>query len=99
MPCEAGEVGAEGPEAIVVERTAGQSDAAHLVDGSGDEGRVTVSEVDRRVGREHVEVATALDIGDPGTLGLVDHDGDRVVVVRAVLVFELDGLVGRHGPS
>ena len=38
----------------------------------------------RRVGREHVQVAAAVDVGDPGALGLGDHDRQRVVVVRAV---------------
>ena len=60
-----------------------------------DQVRVSMSEVQRRVGGEHVEVAAALDVGDPGALGVGDHDGQGMVVVRAVAVDEPDQVRGR----
>ena len=75
-----------------MERAARQRDRVQLLLGRGDQRRVPVAEVERGVRREHVEVAPALDVGDPGALASADHHGERVVVVRAVLVLEGDRL-------
>ena len=89
----AGQLGqflAERPELVVVERPRGQRDLAHLLDGRGDQGRVLVAEVERRVAGEHVEVALAGHVGDPGTVGGRDHHRQRVVVVRAPPIVEVE---------
>ena len=57
---------------------------------------MAVPEVHRRVGGEAVEVASPLDVGDPGALRGRDDDGQRVVVVRERRVFDRDG-GGRRG--
>ncbi len=56
---------------------------------------VAMAEVQRRVGGQHVQVALALDVGDPGALGVGDDHGQRVVVVRRVPLHELDLRAGR----
>ena len=58
--------------------------------GAGDEARVPVPEVERRVAGEAVEVAAAVDVGDPGALAVGEHDRQRVVVVRGVPLDERD---------
>ena len=40
------------------------------------------------VGGEEVEVATALDVGDPGSRGMGDSDVKRVVIARAVSILK-----------
>ena len=66
-----------------------------------------MTEVQRGVRGQHVEVALAFDVGHPRTLGLGHDDGKRMVVVRGVLVGERDqlgrqestlGLHGSHPP-
>ena len=78
------ELGAERAELVVLEGPADQRDPVQLPLRGRDQRGVAVAEVERRVGRQHVQVAAALGVGDPGALGLGDHDGQRVVVVRAV---------------
>ena len=94
------EIAAEGPELVVVEGTAGEREPLDLGVAAADQTRVAVSEVERRVGGEHVEVARPLDVGDPGALGLREDDGQRMVVVSATAVLGVDGLgcvgVRRH---
>ncbi len=59
---------------------------------------MAVAEVERRVGGERVEVATALDVLDPGALAAADHNRQRRVVVDAVLLFEAGRIGGLlHG--
>ena len=53
-----------------------------------------MAEVQGRVGREHVEVALALDVGHPGAFRLGDHDGQRVIVVRRIAFGERQQLLG-----
>ena len=48
-----------------------------------------VAEVERRVPGEHVQVPLAGHVGDPGTLGGGDHHRQRVVVVRAPPVVQV----------
>ena len=79
---ERGERRRERPELVVVERAARERDAVELGLGRRDERRMPVAEVDGRVRGEAVEVAAALDVGDPGALGRRDDDRERVVVVR-----------------
>ncbi len=82
-----GEFGAERAELVVLERPADQRDPLELTLGGGDEARVPVTEVDRRVGGEQVKVTAAFDVGHPGAFGLGSiTTGKRVVVMRAVRV-------------
>jgi hypothetical protein len=92
-----GQLGAQRAELVVVERAAGQRDPLQLLDRRGDDVGVAVAEVQRRVAGEAVEVAASVHVGDPGTLGLGDHDGQRVVGVRAVVVLEVERAVDLRG--
>ena len=85
-PRQLGELGAERAELVVVERAAHQGELIELPARGRDEPGMAMTEVERRVGGEHVQVPAAIDVGDPDALGLRDHDGQRVVVVRAVAV-------------
>ena len=100
LPQSRASASANRPELVVVVRPAGERDAPELLGRGGEERRMPVAEVQRRVGGQQVEVALALDIGHPRALGAGDHDRERVVVVRDVLLFGLDdaggGGVGCH---
>ena len=56
------------PEQVVVERATRQREAVELLVRGRDEFGMTVAEVQRRVAREAVEVATTVDVGDPRTV-------------------------------
>ncbi len=51
---------------------------------------MAVSLVDRGVGGQAIEIALALDVIDPNTLGALDDHIERMIVMGAVLVFEFD---------
>ena len=82
-----------GAEAVVVERPAGEREPVQLRLGGGDERRVAVAEVERRVRAQAVEVAAALDVVHPASLAALDDHRQRVVVVRAVALLEGDQVV------
>jgi hypothetical protein len=84
----------ERAEHVVVEGAAGQRDAIELSLRGIHQHRMPVAEVDRRVRGQAVEVALAVDVGDPGAEALGDHDIERVVVVRAELA-DLGEVAGR----
>ena len=86
----------EGAQLVVVEGAAGQREPVHLRLGRIDQPRMSVAEVERGVGRQQVEVPLAIDVGDPGTLAVGEHDGQWVVVVGAVA---LDLFAWIHGRS
>ena len=85
----------EAAELVVEERAAGQRQPAQLLARDRDEALVGVAEVERRVAREAVEVALAVDVDDPGAVALGEHHGQRVVVVRGVALGGLDVGAGR----
>jgi hypothetical protein len=73
---------AEVGELVVHEGAAGQRDPVELGVRGGDQAGMPVAEVQRRVSGQEVQVAAAVDVGDPGALGVGDHHRQRVVVVR-----------------
>jgi hypothetical protein len=83
-----GQLGAERPELVVVERPAHQREPLELSHRGRDQPRVPVTEVQRGVRGEQVQVAASFNVGHPRALGLVDDDRQRVVVVRGVLLAE-----------
>ena len=83
-----GEALAELAEAVVAEGAAGEGQAIELLVCRRDQPRVAVAEVERRVGRQGVEVAAPLDVLDPRALAPGDDHGEGVVVVDAVLLLE-----------
>ena len=90
LAAQLGERCAERSEPVGVEGAADQRDGVELrVRGRGDP-RVAVAEVHRRVGGQAVQVAAALDVGDPGALGAGRDHGQRRVVVRGVAVLDRD---------
>ncbi|MGC0369449.1 hypothetical protein RKD05_001701 [Microbacterium sp. SLBN-111] len=82
----------EGTELVVVEGAARERQTLQLLAGGGEDRRVPVAEVQRGVRRQQVEVALALDVGDPDALGARRDDRQRVVVVREVRAFGGDEL-------
>lgn len=94
---EAGELGkllVEERELVVAEGARGKGDALGLFLHGGEDTRVAVALVDRRVGGEEVEVAAAVDVIDPDARGAFDDDIKRLVVVRAVLILERNEVRG-----
>src|SRR4029077_4398755 len=65
----------------------------------GDQPRMPVAGVQRRVRGEHVPVAADPAAGTPGALALGRDDRQRVIVVRPVLVAELEQAGGGLGHS
>ena len=58
--------------------------------------------VHRRIGREAVEVAVALDVPDPDALAAGQHDVERLVVVGAEFSLDIEEVlefVGHVGGS
>ena len=101
---EVGEIAAEHRERVVVERARGERDQLELRVRGLDQPWVAMSEVERGVRREHVEVSLPLDVGHPGSLPARDDDRKRVVVVGRVALGKREqflraragGLVGCH---
>jgi hypothetical protein len=64
---------------------------------------MAVALVDRGIGRQAIEVLVAVDVVDPGAFAARDDHVEGVVVVGAVLLFQVDeGLRwrwGRHGDT
>ena len=90
---------AERSEPVGVEGSADQRHRVELSMRGRDDLGVAVPEVHRRVRSQAVQVAPALDVGDPGALGAGRDDGQWRVVVRGVAVIDGDrvGRRWRHG--
>ena len=77
------------------ERPAGQCDGVQLRVRGGGDLRIAVTEADRGIGRQAVQVAAALHVGDPGALGAGCHHRQRRVVVRDVAIVDGDRVGSR----
>jgi hypothetical protein len=55
-----------------------------------EKGRVSVSNIEGRVGAEHIKVAIAFDIIDPDPFSFGEYDRQRLVVMGSELGFLLD---------
>ena len=80
-----------------MKRTRRDRELLRLRDECGDDFRMRVTETHRRVGAHEVQKALAVDVGQPRTGALPQHDGQWIVVARAERVFALDVLRGRLG--
>jgi hypothetical protein len=87
---------AEPSELVVVERPAGQCQPVELRAGGRHQGWVTVTEAQRGVRRQHVQVAPALHVPDPHTFPIGDHQGQGGVVGRAVALHQAQVLRRAH---
>ena len=94
-PCE---LLAERAELIVVKRAARQREPLELLDGGGDELRVTVTEVECGIGGQGVEVPSTIDVVDPHAITALDHHRERVVVTGAVVALEHEQRFGMAAP-
>ena len=56
--------------------------------------RMGVALVDCRVSRQEIEVLVAVGVPDPDALPALDHDVQRVVVIGAVFLLEMDEVGG-----
>ena len=90
LAAQVGEGGGEVGELVVHEGPAGQRQLVELGVRGGEQRRVAVAEVERGVAGQQVEEATSVDVGHPGALGVRDHHGQRVVVVRGALLGALE---------
>ena len=88
LAAEPAELLAEVPELVVVERAARERQPRELVDHGTDQSRMAMTEVQRGIGGQRVEVAPAVDIGDPHALAALNDHGKWVIVAGAVLTFE-----------
>src|SRR5690606_12857735 len=94
-----GEIANERAQHVVVESAAGQRQPVELGLDRRDDLRVPMPEVEGGVRGQTVEIAAAFDVGDPGALRVCRHDGQRVVIVRGMLLDEGDRLVATAGLS
>ena len=53
--------------------------------------------VDGGIGSQAVEITLAVDVVHPHALGTLDDDVERVVIVRSMLVFEVNQVLGTGG--
>src|ERR1700756_3590942 len=44
----------------------------------------------RAIGRDAIEILFTVDVVQPDTLGMVDHQVERRIVVRAIVLIEID---------
>ena len=58
---------------------------------------VAVTLVDGGVGGQAIEIAAAFDVIDPHAFSPLEHDVERIVVVRSEFVFQVDEVLGRLG--
>ncbi len=91
---EAGQRLGEAAELVVEEGAAGERQPAQLLARDRDQALVAVTEVERGVAREAVEVAATVDVDHPGAVALGEHHRQGVVVVRGVALGGLDVLGG-----
>ena len=84
----------EAAELVVEEGAAGERQLAELLARDRDQALVAVTEVERGVAREAVEVAATVDVDHPGAVALGEHHRQGVVVVRGVALGGLDVLGG-----
>jgi hypothetical protein len=90
------ELGTESSELVVVEGTTREGYSTQLLGQCIEENRVTMTKVQRRIRRQHVQVATTVDVRDPHVLGRRDDYGQWMVIVGAVLTLVGDVLLGIH---
>src|SRR6185437_14366883 len=90
------EVAEEKRKLVIAEGARGERDARGLLLHSGEDFRVAVALIDRRIGGEEVEIAAAADVRDPRAGSALDDDVEGMVVVGAVAVFEGDQFFGKH---
>ena len=93
LPDSRAQLGGERTQLVGVERPTDQGHPVELPAGGGHDLRVAVSEVDRGVGGQAIEITPALHVGHPRTLAVGDHDGQREVVVGGVVLGERDLLL------
>ncbi len=91
---ELGQLAAEQPQLVVVERPGRQCHPAELFGRGADQLGMPVAEVQRRIPGQQVQMVPSLHIGHPRTLRLGDHHRQRVVVVRAEALVEVDEVGG-----
>src|SRR6266404_5971278 len=84
----------EGGELVVVEGAGSQCQLARLLHHGGEDFRMAVTLIDRRIGGEAVEVTLALRIPHPDALAARQNDADRLVVIGAKAPFPRDEIIG-----
>ena len=88
------EFGAEERELIVAEGARGERNPLGLFLERLDDARMAVALIDRRVGAQTVQIPAAVDVVDPGSASPLDHDIQRMVVMRAPPVLDGDEFFG-----
>ena len=78
-------------QAIGVKRARDDGQGADLLANRLDQPRVGVAVTDGGVGAHHVEILLAVLVRDPDAFATREDDRQRVVVVCAITVFEIDG--------
>src|SRR6516225_10272135 len=79
---------AEQRELVVHEGARSNSEPRRLLGQCRQDARVTMPLIDRRICRQTIEVTPAVDIPNPDAMATGEHDIERLVIVRAVLVLK-----------
>src|SRR5215475_3697246 len=79
---------AEQRKLVVHEGSRGDSETLCLLGQRRQDARVAMPLVDRRICRQTIEVASAVDIPNPDAVATGKHDIERLVVGRAILALE-----------
>ncbi|MDT4855411.1 hypothetical protein FQZ97_897640 [compost metagenome] len=91
---QAGQVFVERSHLVVAEGARGQRELLRLFGHGGQDGRVAVPLIDGRVCRQAVQVLAAVHVVEPHAAAAGDHHVQRMVIVRAQLVFHLVAVAG-----
>src|SRR6267154_3823920 len=97
-PVGAGKLGdllVEGSQLVVVEGAGGQGQPTRLLHHRGQDLRMAVALVHRRIGREAIEITVALRIPHPDAFAARQNDAERLVIVRAKARFRRDEIIER----
>src|SRR6516164_4949915 len=79
---------AEQRELIVHEGARSNSEPRGLLGQCRQDARVAMPLIDRRICRQTIEVAPAVDVPNPDATATGEHDIERLVIVRAILVLK-----------
>ena len=88
------EIFAEQGELVVAEGARGKGDFGGLLVEGGQDFWMAMALVDGGIGGQAVEITLAVDVVHPDTLGTLDDDVERVIIVRSMLVFQLNQVMG-----
>src|SRR5262249_4524519 len=79
---------AEQRELVIHESARSNSEPGRLLGSCGQDARVAMPRIARRIRRQTIEVGLAVDIPNPDAAATGEHDIERLVIARAVLALK-----------